>query len=369
MAPNPMMSCFAVTSPGLEPLVEREVRALGVRSVRRDRGGVSFRATTRQLYAANAWLRVASRVLVRVGEPFRARTWDQLIDGFAALDLGPFVGAGATFRVSSTRSRLYHTGAIAERLDSSVGGPGPTELVVRVVGDRVTVSADASGHGLHRRGWRLAVGKAPLRETLAAAMVATAGWDGTVALVDPFCGSGTVPIEAVLAARGLPPGAERRFAFADWPGFEAGTWASVQGAMRAASATAASRRTSAVLGSDRDRGAILAAAANAQRAGVGADVDFVERAVSDGAPPPSAAGAAGWVLSNPPYGSRLGGGDLRNLYARFGQVLRRSFPGWQVGLLVADPGLARHTGLDLEERFSTSNGGLGVRFLTGRVPG
>jgi putative N6-adenine-specific DNA methylase len=359
--------CFAGCAPGLEPIVAGELAALGIRAGRQHRGGVDFSATTRQLYLANLWLRSAGRVLVRVAT-FRATSFARLEQEAAEVPWNQWLTDDAVpvFRVSSTASQLYHTEAIAERLDRVVAGLGAPphagaaeqRFVVRVARDQVTISIDSSGENLHRRGYRLDGAKAPLRETLAAAMLLEVGWDGSVALVDPFCGSGTIPIEAALIARRIAPGTGRRFAFGDWPTFEPGTWASVTGEAHTA---ALPRADVAIVGSDRDAGAIESAIANAERAGVSADVSFERRAISDATPPP---GGSGWVLTNPPYGGRVAGGpDLRDLYARFGQVARDRFTGWSTGLLVADRRLAGHSGLSLEPALETVNGGIPVTLL------
>jgi putative N6-adenine-specific DNA methylase len=377
---RPPLDCYAVCPPGVEELTAAELAALGIRHGRADRGGVAFRATNRQLYAANLWLRTATRVVVRVAS-FGASSFgalEQRADEIAwPTWLGPDAVAG--FRVTATASKLYHTDAIAERLaraaDAAAGGPGPrrrarerpepTQLfVVRARNDRFTVSVDASGVSLYKRGWRQEVAKAPLRESLAAALLLALGWDGTTPLVDPFCGSGTIPIEAALLARNLPPGYQRDFAFFDWPSFEPGTWASVIGAAAEAERDVAV----AIVGADRDAGAVDAARANAERAGVADEVELRHASVSDLAPPSGA--TPGWLVSNPPYGERLNaGGDLRNLYARLGTVVRERFAGWHVGLLVADRRLAAHSGLRLGPVLQADNGGIPTELLADRSAG
>jgi putative N6-adenine-specific DNA methylase len=180
-----------------------------------------------------------------------------------------------------------------------------------------------------------------------------------------MCGSGTIPIEAALLAAGLPPGAGRTFAFQEWPSFQPGTWASVWAA--AAEATATSRPVPAVTGSDRDAGAVRSAEANAARAGVPDLVAFRTTPLSGALPPSVGDGSTGrgWLITNPPYGRRVGAGsgDLRDLYATLGRVARESFQGWRVGLLAADARLLGQTGLALEERLRTENGGVPVKFV------
>src|SRR5688572_33074758 len=220
--------CFAITPPGVEHLTAAELAGLGIGSDATEPGGVAFRATTRQLYAAKLALRTASRIVVRLAE-FPARAFYELERkaGRVPWDTVLAPGAPVRFRVSSRKSRLYHLDAIAQRLAAVAGAPADGEpddeaqlFLVRVLRDVVTISADSSGALLHRRGYRLATAKAPLRETLAAAMIRGSGWNRSSPLVDPMCGSGTIVIEAAMIARNIAPGISRKFAFEKWPGFE-----------------------------------------------------------------------------------------------------------------------------------------------------
>jgi putative N6-adenine-specific DNA methylase len=371
------LACFAVAAPGLEPLVADELRALQdihpLVLEAPEPGGVGFRTDRAGLYAANLHLRIASRVLVRVGA-FHASAFRQLERHAAGVPWGEFVGDGqrVEFRVTSRKSRLYHQDAVAERLQAAVvtrasgaasddGRHAPQEFVVRLFRDQCTISADASGELLHRRGYRLETAKAPLRETLAAAMLAGAGWGANAPLLDPLCGSGTIPIEAAMVARCIPPGIGRGFAFEHWPGFDGRAWSAVRQSARERILPSSPVR---LLGSDRDPGAVQAAAANAARAGVGDDIEWRRVAISAIEPPP----APGWVVTNPPYGVRVGDRTrLRDLYAQLGNVLRAKCRGWEVAMLTAHPALEGQTGLGLEPRFSTENGGLRVRLMRARV--
>jgi len=234
--------------------------------------------------------------------------------------------------------------------------------------DQCTISLDASGALLHRRGWRLATAKAPLRETLAAAMLLASGWDRAMPLVDPFCGAGTIAIEAALLAQNMAPGHARLFAFKDWPDYDARLW---QRLLDKATAGVIGSPRPRIIASDRDAGAIKAARANAARAGVAEVIEFAHRPVSDLAPPagPGPAGR-GWVVTNPPFGVRLSEGhDLRNLYARFGQVLKQRCPGWWVAFLSSDARLERAMGLEFDQlrRLPLVNGGVRVHLAQARV--
>ena len=358
--------CLAVCAPGLEDICAAELGGLGIRIRRAFRGGVEFSASERELYTANVWLRTATRIVVRVAQ-FEATGFADLEHHVRDVDWGRWIPTGCRpqVRASSTSSRLYHTGAIEERLGELAGtgeGGGPL-LVARLIHDRVTLSIDSSGEPLYRRGWRLDTAKAPLRETLAAGMLLASGWDGVAPLADPMCGSGTIAIEAALLAAGLPPGAGRTFAFQEWPSFQPGTWASVWATADAATRT--DKMVGPIVASDRDAGAVRATVANATRAGVADLIAARVAAISEVSDVSEVEGSdeAGWVVTNPPYGKRVGDDDLRDLYAALGRVMREDRKGWRVGMLVADAGLARHTGLRLEERLRTDNGGIPVRFL------
>ena len=357
-----LLECFAVAAPGIESITAGELRALGAGELVPESGGITFQATATLLQDANLRLRTASRVLVRVAR-FRARTFFELERHATKLEWDRWLSAGVapTFDVTSKKSKLYHEKGIAQRLADAAGrapGEGAGQLfVVRVHRDEFTVSIDSSGELLHRRGYRQETAKAPMRETLAAAMLLGAGWDGQAPLVDPMCGSGTIPIEAALIARRMAPGRERGFAFMRWPAFDADAWRALHA--RAESEMRA-RSPVPITGSDRDAGAVAAARENAARAGVAEDTTFDEAALSA----LSAGGGPGFLVSNPPYGVRVGEeARLRDLYATLGKLVTQRLDGWTVALLTANPRLDHATGLDWREVFRTSNGGIPVRLI------
>lgn len=382
----PATEYFAVAAPGLAPLVAAELRALsalGVRDVIEEAEGVAFAGGGDALLAANLWLRTASRVLVRLGT-FRARTFFELERKANAVPWADVVvpGRELSLRVTCRKSKLYHSGAVAQRLaaaiERQIGGvvqrdvgededeDAPVQLlVVRLLHDVCTVSADSSGALLHRRGYRQAVARAPLRETLAAAALLGSGWRGDAPLFDPMCGSGTIAIEGALMARRIAPALawpDRRFSFMDWPGYDESVWIRLVASAREAELPAS---PIPIVATDRDAGAIEAALSNAKRAKVSADIRFDVASLSASEPPMG----TGWLVSNPPYGVRVGESEaLRNLYARLGQLARERLGGWQVALLSADARLEAQTRLDFEQRLATSNGGIRVRLLVARVP-
>jgi putative N6-adenine-specific DNA methylase len=382
---------FVVSAPGMEDITAREVAELGLaQEARSIPGGVEFSGDLETLYRANLLLRTASRVLVRLST-FYATDFSELRQKASRLPWERYLrpGQSVTLRATCHKSKLYHSDAVVERVlnaiagrlgapvtladagdavaDDAVADDGeadqPAQLVVvRLFRNRCTVSVDSSGSLLHRRGYRLATAKAPLRETLAAGMVLASGWDGRAPLLDPFCGSGTIPIEAALWARNIAPGKARNFTFMTWPGFAPDVW------LATLSAAIAAERPDAppVLASDRDAGAIRAAEANAARANVANAIAFTCQAVSAITPPPE----PGWVITNPPYGVRVSENkDLRNLYAQFGNVLRAHCPEWHVTFLSSDLSLIGQTRLRVETSRVWANGGLRVRVAQGLISG
>ncbi len=298
---------FAVCAPGLEPFLAKELEQLGLPLAQtcsiktslddnspEEVGGVEFGGSLRDAYWANLHLRTANRVLVRLGA-FQATAFSQLRKKMFRLPWEEYLSPGqpVALRVTCHKSRLYHSCGVAERVVGAIchrlGQPPPVQkydedagknlpqlIVVRIVSNRCTVSMDSSGELLYRRGYRLATAKAPLRETLAAAILMASDWDGVSPLLDPFCGSGTIVIEAALLAKKLPPGRARSFAFMHWPNFNPEMWEEVLGKGQAGPAI----NLPIILASDRDPGVIQAAQANAARAGVAEGIEFSRRAIS-----------------------------------------------------------------------------------------
>jgi putative N6-adenine-specific DNA methylase len=381
--PPNRLSAFAVTAPGLETLCASELADIGIRALPEE-GGVAWKGTLESVARANLWLRTASRVIVRVAE-FKATAFFELEKQAKQIPWSRWVSKGAEveFRVTCHKSKLYHSDAVAQRFGTAVewevkgakvvSGKSSDDdeaqhaadrqlFVVRFVRDVCTVSVDSSGALLHMRGYRQQLAKAPLRETLAAAVLLGAGWTGDTPFTDPMCGSGTISIEAARIARRIAPGRDRDFSFLHWKETDGAMWKSLVAEARAGELAASPVK---IEGFDRDAGAIEAARANAERAGVTADIDFAAQPIS--ALPP--ADAPGLVAANPPYGVRLGDtSGLRDLYAQFGKVVHQRRPGWDVALLSAERALEQQTRLAFEERLRTRNGGIPVRLLVARVP-
>jgi putative N6-adenine-specific DNA methylase len=343
------------------------VARLGVRPANITHGGVNCTVTWPQLWAIHLKSRLTTRVLVRVAR-FKADGFDTLHAGLQRIDWSawlPDAGSthgGVTVTASTDgNSTLYHTGAVVERVTEAIGrAAGEQQVLVRINRNVATVSIDASGLALHKRGYRGPAGKAPCRETLAAALLVASDWDVRRPLVDPFCGSGTIAIEAAMLARRMAPGRHRAFQFMHWPSFDDAGW---QRLLKGADADVI-ERCPPIVASDRDEGAVTATLTNAASAGVGAQIEAVRRAVSDLVLPER----AGWLVTNPPYGSRVGGGDVRDLYDRFGAVLRERAAGWHVAVLASRETPVNRTKVPLVPVLATTNGGIAVDVYAGTVP-
>jgi putative N6-adenine-specific DNA methylase len=367
------MEIFVMTAPGIEGLLAREITTLGLKPGEIVNGGVTIKGGHDAIQTLNLHSRLANRVIVRIAE-FHASSFHELERRAKKVEWSRFISSGdpARFRVTCRKSKLYHSDAVAERLGrisgatATVGKDDESDeseegqlFVVRIAHDVCTISADSSGELLHRRGYRKAVAKAPLRETLAAAMIAGTEWDSSMPLVDPMCGAGTIAIEGAMIARNIAPGLGRSFAFEGWPDHDSRSWKSKIDETRE---RALPRAPSPIIASDRDAGAVEAAIANAERASVSADIEISERSVSDSSYPQP----PGWIITNPPYGVRVGeSAPLRNLYAQLGRIVREAAPGYRIGLLSAEKALEAQLKIDLEESFRTTNGGIPVRLVVG----
>ncbi|HRS73696.1 MAG TPA: class I SAM-dependent RNA methyltransferase [Anaerolineaceae bacterium] len=375
---------FVSCAPGLEMILAQELKALNLtilepepataasknRVLPDDPGGWLLSGSLEDVYRSNLYLRTASRVSVRLGE-FYAAAFSELRKKASRLEWERYLSPGQPVHLSVTchKSRLYHSDAVAERVVGAINDrfsnskkeTQPSKngqlVLVRLVNDLCTISIDSSGALLHKRGYRLESTKAPLRETLAAALLLLSGWSGEMTLIDPFCGSGTIPIEAALLARNIPPGVARDFAFMHWPGFVPHEWERVLHSAR----DGIIRQDSHIFGYDRDQGAVQSAISNASRAGLNEVIHFQRQSISELSPPRS---NPGWLITNPPYGVRISGSkDLRNLYARFGNLLTTAFSQWQAGILCYDKKLTANLGLPPQQAsYHFTNGGLPVDF-------
>jgi putative N6-adenine-specific DNA methylase len=367
------LELFAACQPGVEPFLIDELKALGA-TPQANRGGVAFTGDMKLLLRCGLWLGTASHLLVRIAT-FRCRALGELERKAAELPWRDWLRAAVPLAVQATTrgSRVYHTGAAAERIENAIpralgrtppSAPPDADAVARVHvrfrDDVCTVSLDATSTPLHRRGYRLDGRKAPLREDLAHALVLASGWQPGQALLDPFCGSGTILVEAAAIARGLAPGRLRPPPLQHLACFPSELWQEVLGERRPAT-------PSLLAGGDRDAGAVAATHANAERAGVAGDLVLHEGAfTSQPWLQPDAAPATGVLVTNPPFGVRVPkADDLLPLYQTLGHRAQRLGSGWRIAILAHDVRLARRTCLPLRAAFTTKHGGLSVSALVG----
>ncbi|MFT3987823.1 THUMP domain-containing class I SAM-dependent RNA methyltransferase [Aestuariivirga sp.] len=356
------LEIFLIAVPGLEEALCAEVKANSFKSPKAVHGGVLMRGGWPDVWRANLVLRGASRVLVRIGA-FRVAHLAQLDKRARAFPWAAVLRPDVPVRVeaSCSRSRIYHSGAAAQRvatalreeLGAAMADDADVTVMARIEDDLCTLSLDTSGELLHKRGHKQAVGKAPMRETMASLFLRECGYDGKEPVVDPMCGSGTFVIEAAEIAARLDPGRGRSFAFEKLATFDAARW----------NALRASRKTIvpafSFYGSDRDQGAVRMSIANAKRAGVENFTQFCSHGVSELMP---SEGPPGLVIVNPPYGARIG--DMKPLFALYGalgKVLLQRFTGWRVGIITTNAALAKATELPfLPPGKPVAHGGLKV---------
>lgn len=348
---------------------------MGIHEPKQIAGGVAFAGGMPEVYRVNLWSGIASHVLLRVAR-FHVRHLPQLKVQAERIEWQKYLCPGVAVLVDASckRSKIYHSGAVEERVAAAVAaslGAVPDDaaagqsasLRVRMFEDECSISLDTSGEPLHRRGWRLSTTKAPLREDLAHTLILASGWDRRSPLLDPLMGSGTIPIEAAGLAQGLAPGRGRSFGFECCALFDEGAWKEQQ---QAAEGQRRENPNAPIFGSDRDAGAVTSAKENAARAGVSEGLTMVQAAISD-APvlaDPGSAGPRGAVVTNPPFGKRVGANkDLLPLYQTFGQRVQALPHGWRCAILAADRRLALRTGLPLKSAFLTSHGGLKVNAM------
>jgi putative N6-adenine-specific DNA methylase len=365
---------FATAAKGVEDVLADEIRGLGISGISLERGGVRFKGDMKDCYRANLWLRTAQRVLMPVAG-FACESPQHLYEGVRSVPWQQYLNPETTLAVSCNLrdSRITHSGFAALKakdaiVDSirdffgrrpDVDTRSPDFLVnLHLVRNHCTVSLDTSGVSLDKRGYRLDKKEAPLRETLAAAIIELTGWDGSIPLVDPMCGSGTIPVEAALKASRRAPGLTRPgFGFQRWSAFDSAAWSAV---LKEAQEQALETLSIPILGSDLSGSALEMARKNAHRAGVGGLVSFTRAGIGECSPP----SPPGILICNPPYGVRLGDEELlKSLYKKVGDTLKKSFQGYTAYVLTASPALASCIGLRPSRRIVLFNGSLECRLL------
>ncbi len=364
--------CAATASFGLEAVVRGELESLGVAVTRTEDRRVLFEAGPTEIARSNLWLRTADRVLLQAGE-LATPDFGTLYEGVRSLPWRDLVGTtpSVTVNARSAKSALTSVPSIQSvtkkaimdaiagrsgdgrgRSTARVAETGPAyDVELILLNDRSTIYLDTTGPGLHKRGYRRGTGPAPLRETLAAALVLLSRWDPDRPFADPLCGSGTIAIEAALIASHAAPGLARSFAAEEWPLLPASAWAEERESARASARRGLDIELHA---SDRDRGLVGIAEGNARAAGVAGLVRFRAAPLSDFRPEAD----YGCIVCNPPYGERLG--DIREARALAGEMgaLFRRLPTWSLFALSADEEFPRFFGGRASRNRKLYNGNL-----------
>jgi 23S rRNA (guanine2445-N2)-methyltransferase / 23S rRNA (guanine2069-N7)-methyltransferase len=379
------LELLATAPRDLGRLLADELRQLGAGEVRATSSSARFRGDLELCYRICLWSRLAGRLLLRLLE-LELETADDLYRAVHALDWPEHLRAEGTISVDAAVSSLPPgirssaflglrvKDAVVDRMREATGRRPSVQrdrpdlrLHLRVADRRARLYLDLSGESLHRRGYRERGGLAPLKENLAAGLLVLAGWpaaaSGGLPLLDPMCGSGTLPIEAALLAADRAPGLGREhFGFLGWRGHRAELWASQLGEARRRAEAGTRRALPSIAGYDADARAVAIARRNLERAGLGGRVRLEVRPLSEAAPPADV--APGLLLCNPPYGERLGDEQaLRPLYTSLGDLLKRRFGGWRAFVLSGGPELTRYLGLRASHQWSVWNGAIACRLL------
>ena len=368
------MEYFATVARGLESLAAEELEALGAKAVSLGFCGVAFQGDRALLYRANLWARLPFRILLKLTD-FACGDATDLDRGIQKFDWEPYLTPDQTLAVKVTGKtpHLNHShftalavkNAIINQQQQRWGDRSTVDLQqpdvqvnVNLAGDSCTVSLDSSGSSLHRRGYRPAVGAAPLKESLAAALIRLSGWRPDLPFFDPLCGSGTLPLEASLQGLNIAPGLFRgRFGFETWLDFDQVLWNQLR---QEATVSRRQQLQAPIFGSDHDLAAIHLAQTNARHCGVDQQVQFFAAELAEVEAP----AAGGILLCNPPYGERLGRDEeLGAFYKLLGDVLKQRFKGWTAFVLSGNKALAKTIGLKSSQRIPLENGSIPCQLM------
>ena len=366
----PRFELIATTTFGLESVVSRELENLGYKDLRVLDGKVHFSGDERDIARCNLWLRSADRLLIKVGE-FSAPDFGLLFDKTVDLPWADYIPVDAKFPVAgrSVQSRLHAVPSIQASVKKAIveslkkkynrfrfeetGAEFPVE--VSLLRDIATLTIDTSGDGLHKRGSREFAGPAPLRETMAAGLIQLSYWNRERQFVDPFCGSGTLAIEAALIGRNIAPGASRSFLAEDWPWMDRKMWKEVRNEAKDLRQT---RLSEPIFGFDHDPQAIRLCERSASEAGVSGDIQFRIQEVSE----LRTSREYGVIVCNPPYGERMGDPkEVEAVYRELGRVCD-SLPTWSVYVISSNQWFEKHFGRRAPRRRKLYNGRLECQF-------
>lgn len=374
---------FATAALGMEPLLVTELETLGATEVKQERAGVRFSGELKTAYSACLWSRLASRILLPMVS-FEALDPDQLYAGVLQIDWSEVLSAESTLAVDCTliHSKINHTRYAALRVKDAIvdqfrerQGERPSisleqpdlRLNLHIHKDQATLSIDLSGDSLHRRGYRIDGVHAPLKENLAAAILIRAGWPEICAaggaLIDPLCGSGTLPLEAGLMATDTAPGLLRTyFGFTGWKQHDADLWEYLLAAARLRQAVGVAKKLAPIIGFDGDSRAVRVAWQHAENAGLEKVIHFERRTLRELSAPGGV--RHGLLVANPPYGERLGSAaELPSFYNLLGEKMARHCAGWKAAVITSEPQLGRSIGLRAKKINALYNGALKCQLL------
>jgi len=380
-------SFFVSTLPGIEQLCFNELLSLGISMTDATlmKGGVEFRDRVHNCYLANLKLRTANRILMRI-ETFRATNFRQLKKKLKGLpwELYLHKDAACEVNVTSRHSRLFHKDAIVDQVKESVAerwslanlylenkqetSRFPQQIFIRAFNDRFTISIDSSGELLHKRGLKIHGGKAPIRETIAAAILAEAGYHGDEPLLDPMCGTGTFSLEGSMIANHVPAGWYRNFAFMGWPCFRPSRWKYIR---REAEKSIKQINKPIIFASDKDQNICLNLGKVIRENNLSGTISVLRRDFFDLLPSDIKSLAKternGLVTINPPYGRRLGSKDnSEKTFVKICQKLKKDFKGWKIALIAPSRNLVKKVPFTVADH-NLFHGGLNLTFLTGRI--
>lgn len=338
------LELIATATFGLEAVVKREIMALGYRIIKTEDGKVTYMGDERAIVRSNLWLRSADRVLLKMAE-FTAETFEELFQQTKAIDWEQLIPEDGKFTVngSSVKSVLHSVPAcqsivkkaVVEGLSEFYGIDTFPEtgaeytIKASILKNRVTITVDTSGAGLHKRGYRQSDVAAPIKETLAAAMVQLSFWKNDRILVDPCCGSGTIPIEAAMIGRNIAPGLNRRFTCQEWEFIDNNLWKEEK---KAAFEAIDYDTELFIYAFDINKKAVAAAMENAQEAGVEDSIEFAVKDIAALKP----SGRRGIIITNPPYGERIGQEDeIKEIYKALARIMTDS-PDWSLFMITTD---------------------------------
>ena len=357
---------IATTAFGIESVTARELEELGFSGMKVENGRITFKGYERDIARCNIYLRTADRILIKAAE-FKATTFEELFQGVKAVPWGDFLPEDAEMHVvgRSVRSGLYSVPdcqsitkkAIVERMKekyhrSFFEENGPKyKIEVAILKDIVSITVDTTGPGLNKRGYRKIVGEAPLKETMACALILLSYWKSGRILVDPLCGSGTIPIEAAMISKKIAPGVNRHFVSETWREFDQNIWKDVRNEARSEEIE---NSPQTILGSDLNPKAVELALHHAKEAGVADVASFKQMNVLDF----YSKEKYGFIITNPPYGERIGEiHAVESLYRDLGKVYKR-LDSWSLYIITSNPSFEKLFGKTADRRRKLYNGQL-----------